>query len=90
MRHPSIWGGCLAGSKLTKITSNSVTFEKDGGSAFLSGFDNIVLALGVTSHNPLESRLKPFVSDLHVIGDASSVSKILNATTKATEPALTS
>ena len=36
----------------------------------IGGFDNIILALGVKSNNVLEEKIRSFVDEVYVIGDA--------------------
>ena len=78
----------MTGATIKEFTANGAVAEKDGEQIELSGFDSVVLAMGVESLNELEAAAKEHASEVHVIGDAAEVGKILAATTAATELAL--
>lgn len=66
-------------AKVTRVYEDGVDYEKDGEIASLRGFDNIILALGVRSYNPLEEQLKGRVPELITVGDASQALNAVNA-----------
>ena len=61
-----------------------MVYEKEGAEHKLSGFDSIVLALGVRPYNPLEETVKAMGKQAIVIGDAFQA----GPANKATEAAL--
>lgn len=67
------------GTTVKYIYKDGADCEKDGQVMELRGFDQIVLALGVRSYNPLEEELKGSVNELAVIGDASKASDAVEA-----------
>ena len=67
-----------------EILPDGVIYEKSGEEHRLSGYDTIVLALGVRSCNPLEETVKAMGKEVFVIGDASKPAPA----NKATEAAL--
>ena len=66
-------------AKVTHVYSDGVDYEQDGEIKSLRGFDNVILALGVRSYNPLEEALKDKVKEIHVIGDAETARNAINA-----------
>ena len=69
----------FSGTTVKYIYKDGADCEKDGQAMELRGFDQVVLALGVRSYNPLEEELKGSVSELTVIGDASKASDAVEA-----------
>ena len=69
----------IAGATVRKITSDSVTYEKDGKEQAVTGLDHIVLAIGSRSYNPLESELAGIVDKVVVAGDSEKAGKGLVA-----------
>lgn len=67
-----------------EILPDGVIYEKAGEEHRLSGYDTIVLALGVRSCNPLEETVKAMGKEVFVIGDANKPAPA----NKATEAAL--
>lgn len=58
-------------SKVLEVTEHEVKIQhKDGTEEWLKGFDYIVLGLGSRKYDPLSEKLKAFVPEVHVIGDA--------------------
>lgn len=57
-------------TKVTHIYSDGVDAERNGEPITLRGFDNVVIAVGVRSFNPMEEQLTGKVKKLLVIGDA--------------------
>lgn len=66
-------------AKVTRVYEDGVAYEQYGKQKELRGFDNIILALGVRSCNPLEEKLTGRVKELYVIGDASEARNAVNA-----------
>jgi len=79
----------LTNATIKKFQDNGVVYEKDGQIHELSGFDTIVLALGTTSYNPLEEKVKDLVKEVYVIGDAKKARKVFDASTEAAKLATT-
>ncbi len=71
-----------ADAKVINITSDRITYEKDGES-FSIPYDTIFNAAGFKSNNELEDPLDDFYDNVTVIGDAVSPRKILNAVHEA-------
>lgn len=63
---------------MTKITPNSVTFERDGKVTTLE-CDTILNAVGFRANNQLEDLLEEIYDDVTVVGDAVAPRKILTA-----------
>jgi len=74
-------------TKVKEILEDSVMAEKDGTDIELGPFDSIILAVGFTSINDLESQLKDKV-EVHVIGDAKEPRKALEAIFEGSQVAL--
>ena len=75
----------ICNAKITKVYSDGVDYEIDGEIKTIRGFDNIILALGSTSYNPLEDQIKDLVKEVYVIGDALKAGKTNTATSQAAE-----
>lgn len=67
-----------AGAKVTKITPDSVTYEKDGETIVLT-CDTVFNAAGFKANNQLEDLLEANYDNITVIGDAIAPRKILTA-----------
>lgn len=67
-----------AGAKVTKITPDSVTYEKDGKTIVLT-CDTVFNAAGFKANNQLEDLLEANYDNITVIGDAIAPRKILTA-----------
>lgn len=74
----------IVNATVKSIQEDGVTYVSGDEEVTLKGFDSIVLALGVKSHNPYEEQLKDCVKELYVIGDAQKP----GPANKATESAL--
>lgn len=66
------------GATVKEFLEDGVIVEKDGQETRLTGFDTIVLAMGVRSVNPLKEKLEGKV-ELYVIGDALEPRKAIDA-----------
>ena len=66
-------------AKVTDISADSVTYEQFGQIHTIEGVDTIVVAMGSTSVGALGEELKALGKPVHVIGDAGSIGKIVNA-----------
>lgn len=71
-----------ANAKVTEITPDSVTFEKDGQSRTIS-CDTIINAAGFKANSQLENVLDNMYEDVVVVGDAVAPRKILTAVHEA-------
>ena len=67
----------VVNAKVDKFTADGVIYN---GDQVLSGFDTIVISLGVKSNNPLEEVVKAMGIPYEVIGDAQKPGKANNAT----------
>ena len=71
-----------------EILPDGVIYEKDGVEQKLTGFDTIVLALGVRSYTPLEDSVKAMGKQVIVIGDAAKPGPANTATEAALDAVL--
>ena len=71
-----------------QILPDGATYEQGGETHTLSGFDTIVLALGVRAFNPLEEVVKALGKSAFVIGDANKPGPANKATEAALEAVL--
>ena len=69
----------LPGTTVKHIYKDGADCERDGQPIELRGFDQVVLALGVSAYNPLEEELKDIIDEIVVVGDASKVSDAVEA-----------
>jgi len=69
----------LTSATTVEITADSVVVEHEGHRDTIGGMDTIVLAMGVTSVNELANVIKGKVPEVHVIGDAKTPGKALDA-----------
>jgi len=74
----------IVNATVKKILPDGVIYEQDGREYTCSGYDTIVLALGVRPHNPLEEAVRALGKQVFVIGDAAQP----GPANKATEGAL--
>ena len=68
----------IAGAKVTNISDNGVTYEKDGKSETIP-CDTVLNAAGFKANNQLEDALEAAYDNVVAIGDAVSPRKILTA-----------
>lgn len=61
---------CYTEHKVKKFTLDGAICETPDGEKNLTGYDQVILALGLRSYNPLEKELSDSGVDLHVLGDA--------------------
>lgn len=78
----------ITSAKVTEMYEDGISYQQNGESKEIRGFDTIVLASGVKSWNPLEEKLKGKVKELYVIGDAKKPSMALDATEAGARVAL--
>ncbi len=78
----------ITGARITEFSAGGATYEKAGKDETLSGFDNIVLALGVKPNNPLESAAREVLSEVYVIGGAAGAARLLDVARQAAEVGL--
>ena len=58
-------------TKIMEVTDHDVKVQrKDGSEEWLTGFDYILFGLGSRAYDPLSEKLKAFVPEVKVIGDA--------------------
>jgi len=67
----------LTQAKVTAIEDDRVVYEKGGKEYTVEGVDTVVLAAGMESVNELADELKALGKPIHVMGDASNVSIIM-------------
>jgi len=70
--------GIVAGAKVTEITADSLTYEKDGKIETIP-CDNTIIAVGYKPNNTLQEELDGKVKSLSVVGDAEAPRKIITA-----------
>jgi len=69
----------LTSATVTEITADGLVVEREGRRDTIGGMDTIVLAMGVTSVNELADAIKDKVAEVHVVGDARTPGKALDA-----------
>jgi pyruvate/2-oxoglutarate dehydrogenase complex dihydrolipoamide dehydrogenase (E3) component len=69
----------VTNATVKEFLTDGVLVDIEGKEEKLTGFDNIVLAMGVKSYNPLEEKIKGKVPEIYVIGDAVKPRKALEA-----------
>ncbi len=74
----------IVNATVKKILPDGVIYEQNGSEYTCSGYDTIVLALGVKANNPLEEAARVLGKQVFVIGDAAQP----GPANKATEAAL--
>ena len=74
----------IVNATVKEILPDGVVYEQGGSEYTLSGYDTIVLALGVRPNNPLEEAVRALGKEVYVIGDAAAPAPA----NKATEAAL--
>lgn len=67
------------GAKCTAIGDTDVTIDIEGASVMISNIDTVVMATGSKSYEPLAGHLKELGIPYHVIGDALSPRKAVDA-----------
>lgn len=60
----------MTGVTVTELLPDGVRAEHAGRELILDGYDELVMALGARSYNPLEEDAKKYFARVHVIGDA--------------------
>ena len=71
------------------IVTGGVVIEERGESSLLTGYDNVVLALGTRSDNQLAAELSSFNRQVVVVGDAAKPGDALEALLATRKIALT-
>ncbi|NYB75765.1 FAD-dependent oxidoreductase [Sedimentibacter hydroxybenzoicus DSM 7310] len=69
----------VTNAKVSSIQSNTVSYVKTDKETVLEGIDTIIVAMGTQPANTLAEELKELSIPIHVIGDANSVGKLVNA-----------
>ena len=73
----------ILGATIKKFTSDGAIYDQNGEEKETGGYDNVVIAMGNKSYNPLEAELKDLDLDLYVIGDAVKPGQANKATEQA-------
>jgi NADPH-dependent 2,4-dienoyl-CoA reductase/sulfur reductase-like enzyme len=69
----------VTSARVVEITADGAVVEREGQRRTIGGMDTVVLAMGVTSVDELAAQVRDRVPELHVIGDAASPGKALEA-----------
>ncbi len=69
----------VTSARVAEITADGAVVEHEGQRRTIGGMDTIVLAMGVTPVDELAAQVRDRVPELHVIGDAASPGKALEA-----------
>ena len=69
----------LTEARVTGVTQDSISYEKDGGEHVIEGVDTMVLALGYRPDQTLAESLAAAGARVHVIGDAEKPGNIKDA-----------
>ncbi|MBW1852520.1 MAG: FAD-dependent oxidoreductase, partial [Deltaproteobacteria bacterium] len=75
----------ITSAVVRQFLDDGVVFTKDGKEARIVGCDNIILAMGNQAVNGLYQDLKEHVTELYIIGDASSPRNALDAIREGAE-----
>lgn len=59
-----------ANTRVLEIYSDGIRALQQGKEITLQGYDNVIIALGSQSYNPLEKEVREFCDEVYVIGDA--------------------
>ena len=78
----------IVNATVKKILPDGVIYEQGGKDYTCSGYDTIVLALGVRAYNPLEEAARALGKEVFVIGDAAQPGPANKATEAALEAVL--
>ena len=78
----------IVNATVKKILPDGVIYEQNGSEYTCSGYDTIVLALGVKANNPLEEAARALGKQVFVIGDAAQPGPANKATEAALEAVL--
>ena len=80
------WGvKAITGVQVKEITDDGVVVEKEGRRETISGFDTVILAMGVKPVNKLADQLKGKVAEVYVIGDAAEPRRVVDAISEGAE-----
>lgn len=74
-----------SGAKVTSVTEDTITFEKDGAEHTIRGADTLVFANGYHVDSGMEDMLKAAGAVYHLIGDGAKVGNIKDAISGAYE-----
>lgn len=74
-----------SGAKVTSVTEDTITFEKDGAEHTVRGADTLVFANGYHVDSGMEDMLKAAGAVYHLIGDGAKVGNIKDAISGAYE-----
>jgi len=75
----------LTSARVVEILPDGAVVEMDGQKKRLSGFDSVVMAVGLRSIEQLYHALKDTISEVYLVGDAVEPRKILEALTESVE-----
>jgi pyruvate/2-oxoglutarate dehydrogenase complex dihydrolipoamide dehydrogenase (E3) component len=75
----------MTSAVVSEFLDDGVVFTKDGKEVRITGFDNMILAMGNSTVNGLYEDLKEHVTELYIIGDASSPRNALDAIREGAE-----
>jgi len=76
------------GAKVKEFLKDGVVIEKDGKEIQMTGFDSIVLSMGVKPVNILKDKLEGKVPELYTIGDAFAPRQAIDAIREGANTAL--
>ena len=69
----------ITGAKVTKVTEDTIAYEKEGEGHVIEGADTLVLALGYRPDSALVDGLAAVDTTVHAIGDAQKPGNIRDA-----------
>ena len=76
----------INGATVKEILADGAVYTThDGKEESIHGAEYVILAMGSQPNNELASQLEGKVPELHVIGDAKEIARILEATAAAAE-----
>jgi len=75
----------ITSAAVKQLTNDGAILERNGKEETLSGFDTVVLAMGVAPVNGLAEKVRGKTKEMYVIGDAKQPRKALDAIAEAAE-----
>ncbi|MCP5065549.1 MAG: FAD-dependent oxidoreductase [bacterium] len=76
----------INGATVTEITEDGAKYTThDGEEEAIHGAEYVILAMGSKPHDELSAKLEGIVPEVHVIGDAKEIARVLEATAAAAE-----
>jgi len=76
----------INGATVNRILEDGAVYTTgDGGEETIRGAEYVILAMGSQPNDELSAKLEAMAPEVHVIGDAKQIARILEATSAAAE-----